>query len=64
MDEINVPHLIVYFDAYLQAIDGNGWCIDPIPGSTTYRFPTFEHLAKAMSTWTMYEFLKHPTLMS
>ena len=64
MSEINVPHLIIYFDADLHAQDGCGWCIDPTPGGMTYRFSTFEDLVfNGIATCTMHDFI-HPTPIS
>lgn len=37
---------VVYYDAELAKRDGNGWCVDPLVGSTTYRFEKMTELCQ------------------
>lgn len=56
MNEINVNHIVIYFDPEMDEFDGLGWCIEAYPGSTTYRHETLHEATQAIRS--MQEFLK------
>ena len=39
-EELNVRHIVIYYDAYTKEADGLGWCVELQPSSTTNRFAT------------------------
>jgi len=40
MEEVAVPHVVMYYDAEMKGYDGLCWCVELLPSSSTYRFPT------------------------
>jgi hypothetical protein len=38
--EINVAHIVIYYDADMKEADGLAWCVELLPSSTTHRFAT------------------------
>lgn len=48
--QINVPCLVMYFDAEMNDMDGNGWCIELYPGSSTFRYSTYAEAVEAMAS--------------
>ena len=52
-ENINTNHVVIYYDPDLHEEDGNGWCLEPLPGSVTYRFDSFNQLNDhmRMDTW-------------
>ena len=39
-EELNVRHIVIYYDADIKEADGLGWCVELQPSSMTHRFAT------------------------